>query len=554
MPRIAPAIGVVLALAAVSVPATPASSALAAPGQRVVSAWSGDSLGESTGSVTGSRSTLRGIGLDSGAPGVSYIHVSWNWIKTATGYRIQVSKKKDFSAVVTTQKKKNSDRRPAGGREATTVGHLKDATYYWVRVRKVKGSHKSPWSAPLKVATKAHWPDPITRTAGRLGPQPGTTTIHWESDGGHTDFFRIITALTPFGSSGTPKQGRHSTTFKVSGGKRNLTLTPAQTSQAGAALSTGRHLFFRVTAVRSGEADTQARPYQHLNSTTITGHDSTGTGANLRFASYNVHTASKDVSGHLWKDRAPLVAKNLANAHPALVALEEMVPNMWDNRAGGIGLDAALGNAGLGRYKLTRETAYGNAPGDARILYDPHQVTMTSTCDPTTISCAITMPDPDGTPRIAAYARFKDLATGQEFWFVSAHLNPGNNATTDDLRGRQAHTIIDAMNTLNRQNLPIIIGADLNSSQTSKGTDAPHTAFLQAGYYNTTAAATQTNLQYNSVNAYKTPEHPSNYGFGSMIDAILTHGLTGATTFKQWRTGTPYPSDHNLITTNLRLP
>jgi endonuclease/exonuclease/phosphatase family metal-dependent hydrolase len=226
---------------------------------------------------------------------------------------------------------------------------------------------------------------------------------------------------------------------------------------------------------------------------------------------------------------------------------------MWDDRAGGNGLDAALGNHNMGRYKLTRTTAYGKTPGDARILYDPKRVQMTSSCNPATVSCAIVVPDTDGTARIAAYARFKDLATGREFWFVSAHLTSGNNARTDDLRGRQAQAIIQAMNTINRNGLPIIFGADLNSSQTSKGHDAPHVAFLQAGYYNTTAAATQTNLDYNSVNAYETPQKPSNYGFGSMLDSILTLHLPGATHFKQWRTGTPYPSDHNLISADLRL-
>jgi endonuclease/exonuclease/phosphatase family metal-dependent hydrolase len=545
--RIAPAIGTALALVAVAAPTTPAHSSEA----RSVSTSQESSRPSAT-----HRTASRGDKMDVNAstPGASFVRVSWHWIRAASGYRIQVAKDADFTKVVTARKKRNSNKRPAGGRATAVVGGLRDATYYWVRVRKVVGSHKSSWSSAERVGTKAKMPDRITRAVGGPGPAPGTTKIKWTSDGGHTDFFRITTALTPFGNASTPKEGRHSTTFRVSGDQRSLTLSPEQTAAAGAALGTGHHLFFRITAVRAGEADRAVRPYQHLRSTTVAGQSSPGSNSPLRFASYNLHTASKDVPGHPWRDRASWVAENLARANPAVVALQEMLPNMWDTRAGGIGLKAALSNAGMGRYRLTRDSAYGDSPGDSRILYDPNQVQMTSSCDPDADTCAIKMPDPDGRVRLAAYARFQDLSSGQEFWFVSAHLNPGNDAKTDEVRGRQAQAVVDAMRSINTQHLPIVVGADLNSSQTSNGKDAPHSAFLQAGYYNTSAAETQINLEYNSVNAYETPEKPSNYGFGSMIDSIMTLGMPGADVFKQWLTGAPYPTDHNLITADVRLP
>ena len=91
------------------------------------------------------------------------------------------------------------------------------------------------------------------------GPQPGETRIKWETSGAHTDLYKIVTALTPFGSAGTPAVGRHSTTFKVQGGdRRSFTLTAEQTAAAGAGLGTGRHLFFRIYAIRKGEADSLA--------------------------------------------------------------------------------------------------------------------------------------------------------------------------------------------------------------------------------------------------------------------------------------------------------
>jgi endonuclease/exonuclease/phosphatase family metal-dependent hydrolase len=550
MRRIASAIGPVLALVAVTVPTTPAH-ALVQPGSQPGIQQS------STHTVTAARaSTRRGarIGLDSTSLGTSFINVSWNWIKAASGYRIQVSKKKDFSKVVTHRTKRNSARRPAGGREATRVGHLRDASYYWVRVRKVKGHHAARWSAPVRVATKAHLPDKIQNAHGVPGTRPGETTFRWKSGGGHTDFYRITTALTPFGTSRTPATGRHSTTFKVGGNRRSVTLTPAQTARAGAGVGTGRHLFFRITAVRKGNADSASRRYAHLGHTTVAGKGPTGNGAALRFASYNVHVASKDVPGHPWKDRAPLVARNLSRAAPDVVALEEMIPSMWTSSAGGRGLAAELKRVGMGQYHLTVTDGYTkSSPGDARILYDPDKVTMTGKCATDPGSCTILMPDPSGKARLAAYAQFK-VATGQRFWFVAAHLNPGNTAKTDSVRGKQAQAIVEGMSRINSEHLPVIVGGDFNSSQTSNGKDAPHTAFLQGGYFNTSSARRQIDLEYNSVNAYKSPQRRSNYGFGSMIDSILTLGMPGASDFKQWRTTGPYPSDHNLVTTDLRLP
>src|SRR5215208_4174186 len=93
---------------------------------------------------------------------------------------------------------------------------------------------------------KAALPSKITTAFGRRGPRPGSTTIRWKSEGGHTDFYRITTALTPFGTPGHPGPGRHSMTWRAPGDVTHYTLSPAKTAKAGAALGTARHLFFRI--------------------------------------------------------------------------------------------------------------------------------------------------------------------------------------------------------------------------------------------------------------------------------------------------------------------
>jgi hypothetical protein len=244
----------------------------------------------------------------------------------------------------------------------------------------------------------------------------------------------------------------------------------------------------------------------------------------------------------------------IARAHPTVVGVQELMPGMWTRQAGGIGLRAALRRIGAGRYHLTRTTSYFSTSGqDTRILYDSTRVRMTSSCPQTRPSCYISLPDPQHR-HVAAYARFQDLVSGQSFYFVSAHLSAGNDAATDALRGRQAQAMNDGIRAVNSQNLPVVFATDANSTQTSAGVDSPHTALINAGWYNTIAAAQTVNVQYNSVTRYLLPERPSAYGFGCMYDSIHTLGMPGADLFKQLLTGAPGASDHNLVFADVRLP
>jgi hypothetical protein len=409
------------------------------------------------------------------------------------------------------------------------------------------------------VSSKIAYPDPITSVTMTPGPAPGETTIKWRAGGGHTDFFKIETALTPFSpyKDSVPDKGRHYRVFKAPGRARSLTMTRAMTKEAGARLGSGRHLFFRILAVNRSRSGTRARAYGPLQHATIAGRNPAAGGTPIRVASYNVRVSAADISGHTWAQRTPLVAANIArlSPQPAVMAIEELVPGMWTNKDGGIGLAAALAKNGMGRYELTRDTTWSrNGAGDARILYDPDRLQMISNCDPNTQSCGINLPTPDSHVQVAPYAKFRDSHSGQEFWFVAAHLNSGNTAATDALRGKQAQAIVAAMSKLNTDNLPVIFGADLNSSQTSKGHDAPHGAFVSSGYFDTSAAARQVHLKYNTVNGFATRERPSNYGFGARYDAILTRGMPGAHRFEEVITGSPYPSDHNMVVADLELP
>jgi endonuclease/exonuclease/phosphatase family metal-dependent hydrolase len=490
--------------------------------------------------------------------GTTHVTVSWSWDRSATKYRIQVADQASFASTVSTRSSRSDPNRPPGGRQAAVITHLQDASYYWVRIKKIDKHGASSWSAPTKVATKASWPAPISKVATTPGPTPGETTISWSSSGAKTDLFRIDTALTPFPlhGKGTPQQGWHKQSFTVPGTARSLTLTPAQTAAAGAGLGTGRHLLFRIYAVRKGAADRQVRGYAHIAVASVAGEASTMTGSPIRVASYNLRMSQLDAgTDHSWAVRAPLIAQNLAAQQPTIASLQELLPTMWDDRAGGLGLQAALVKSGLGRYQLTRTTAYNTGlVGDTRILYDASKLQLLSQCDPTRPSCGFVFPDVGNSKSVASYAQFKDLASGERFWFVAVHLAHGNTAPVDALRAQEVKSIVGQLSAVNTEGLPVILGGDLNSYQTCPGRDAPHQALLDAGFYDTAAAADQVNLQYNTGNHYVSPEVPSPNGFGARLDEIMTLGMPGADRFEIVRTGAPYPSDHNMVIADLRLP
>lgn len=419
-------------------------------------------------------------------------------------------------------------------------------------------AHSSPQVAtPARLVPRSSRPAPITHVRARPGRHAGETRISWRTSGARTDFFRIETALTPFGKNrpGMPNQGWESHVFKVGGHRRSITLTPRQVARAGAPLGSGRHLLFRVFAVRTGKRAQQMRGYAHIRAATISGEAARMRGAHIRVASYNVRLASLDAGGpHSWSVRAPLIAANLARQRPTVAALQELMPAMWTHEAGGPGLHRALEARGLGRYRVTRTTPYSSSiVGDARILYDHTRLHQVDRCRDSRRSCGIVVPDV-GHHSVAPYAKFKDVASGIRFWFVSTHLAHGNAAHFDALRARQAQTIINGIHRINTQGLPVILGGDINSYQTCPGHNAPHQALLNAGFYDTSAAARQINLQYNSRNGFASPERPSPNGFGARLDVVMTTGMPGANRFKVVRTGAPYPSDHNLVYADLRLP
>jgi endonuclease/exonuclease/phosphatase family metal-dependent hydrolase len=430
-------------------------------------------------------------------------------------------------------------------------------------------------------ASAASRPGAVRSVVASPGAAVGQIKVSWKASGSHTDKFRIETALTPFGSS---NDGRGSQTFTVSGSKRSTTLSAKKVAQAGAAAATGNHLYIRVVAVDVTRSGVRKGKASDLVATTARALPS-AVGSPLRIASYNIRSAVYDGQGggRPWAVRAAGVASDILKVNPGIVAIQEASPARFGSLRQTESLQAAMIKADptMARYTITRTTVY-NTPGTphgsqaARILYDSSRYQLLTPCTDTTMlngaalnystSCSFDLPvqssDAAKWKRSAAYAEFLDLATGKPFLVVSAHLdyrhsgNAKTEARLNELRRLQAATIWANMTAIRKVGEPVIVAGDFNASQDDEAGNGPHDYLVSQGFYDTSGAAQQVNLEFPSLNHFDRVLTADAEGYARRVDQILVNGVAGSNLFKQVvkQTDPARSSDHNLIYADIALP
>ncbi len=420
------------------------------------------------------------------------------------------------------------------------------------------------------------------------GPRPGEVTISWVHDGKNTTRYEVETGLTSFSrtDSSLPLHGRGWKVFPAPAGARSLTLTAAQTALAGAPVGSANHLYFRLRAVNNTSAGEASRDYPYLRTVGVAPAEPATTGTPLRVGQFNVRTARATTDPQTWMERVPEVSKQILDHRLGVVALQELGPGRADGVVGSLdgrprqtdSLLTELGRQGGSRYKLIQTTPYVKAGTEAstqgmRILYDSTKYTMLSPCAEKTGTsswndvCTIALPirpsgDDDGDRRKAVYSLFADKATGERFYFVSAHLDarhstdPAVEVTFDRLRAAQISAAVDGVARLNTDNLPVILGSDINTWQNNKIGYTAHDVLVEKGFYDTAAAQRTKNLRYTTMNDFRTTMSDPGSGFGSRLDVVMAKGITGAAYWENVMdvVDDTRPSDHNMVVADLRLP
>lgn len=464
-----------------------------------------------------------------------------------------------------------------------------------------------------QATAKIPYPIPFTASA-KVGPLVDEGTITWKKlatkGTTRTTEFKIETGLSKFSpdrKGGLPVHGRHSHVFYVKpGSARSFTMTPARLAAAGAPAGSAAALFFRVWSIDQSGKSIIKRSDGRLHTLSVKGRPADASYANsIVFGSYNLRSSraggSEDfpTQYNWYKDRQDKVVANFVDAAqhglaPGIVAFQEDLagPEKTDQGPGSaLGQDVSLEDALTGQsvdginatsvlenlgidYRLNRSTLYNKNEATVqgvRIMYDANKYTLLSNCDDTMPtshiqeSCTIPVPtvSGNGAHTWASYSEFEIKGTTSRFWVVSAYLNPlqpsssSLSNTNADLRATQVRAISAAINKLNTANEPVIFAGDFNDWQNDPVSHgwAPHDALIQAGYFDTADAATVTNMQYPTVNAFK-PLTADGSGIGSRFDVIGTKNITSGATWFTNRTfqDNGWPSDHDMIEAGFTLP
>ena len=310
----------------------------------------------------------------------------------------------------------------------------------------------------------------------------------------------------------------------------------------------------------------------------------TASGTEVRFATFNVRTSRADIgTSRHWLKRALSVAREIDSHNPGIVAIQELGPGRADGSTAKIGtaprqtesLVKALDSVGADRYKLTRTTAYV-APGTShstqgtRILYDTVKYKLISKCEEKTgksnynSSCAMDLPilstDAMSKTRSAAYAEFEDRVTGKNFFVISVHLDDrhSTNLTTekqlDTLRAAQAKAVQQKVASLAGDE-PVLFGGDINSWKTKAGSHAPYDYLTTQGFVDATVAPSRIDVQYPTVNHFKTTLKANTAGRQVALDVLMVKGAKGFNTYKNVLkvVDSSRPSDHNMVVSDLVL-
>ena len=303
----------------------------------------------------------------------------------------------------------------------------------------------------------------------------------------------------------------------------------------------------------------------------------------LRVATFNVRTARARGDKRNWLARVGSVSREIMERRPSVVLLQELGPGRADGKKAKINgaarqttsLTSTLARIGGTKYRLVRHTSYvepGAAHGTqgARILYDSSRLALLSKCPETTgkkawnASCSFDLPVAKGESRqnlrSAAYAKFRDRATGKAFWVVSTHFDNRHGSKAKDakmsrLRVAQAARVAAVMAKLNTSRLPVVFGADINSWESDRSRYAPHRYLVSKGYADTVFAKARVNLGYPTVNHWRSTLKRAKRGNGVRLDVVM---VKGRAQFLRWENkmalrDNSRSSDHNMVLADLRF-
>ena len=454
--------------------------------------------------------------------------LDWNLVSGANRYEVRYSTRSDLAGAPVVEKV-----------NSRYLGDLDDATTYYIQYRALyrePGSDygeyvRSAWSPTLKATTQADYPGAFTTLEAAGGAD--SITVAWNRTADTTHY-----------------------TVKVADNMA-MTLRPRTFSNV-----TGTSL--KITGLTHGSRSSMPsfirvyahnKTYKTRTSVRLTAYPAApalGGSEPLTVASQNLLCASCTVTGapH-WNTRKLTHLKTIKTKNPDVLLLQEAmnvnIPGTANTKAM-TDFQARLKTLG---YALDRtpERA-GTKHYWNRIAYKSSKYTLVK-------RGTFALPTPTGLDRRgAAWVALKSKKTGKIAYAVSYHVDPKLPLTGSVSKTAVMQTIDRQMKTINTRNRAVIVGGDMNSSFYQLPSNAPHEAFIKAGWTDTASSAAKTDFLYPTTNGFKT-QQKSTFG---RIDYIFTKNIAGTVSYENvldidaaGRLRSTPGSDHNMVLAKLKL-
>jgi endonuclease/exonuclease/phosphatase family metal-dependent hydrolase len=375
---------------------------------------------------------------------------------------------------------------------------------------------------PLKVK--------LTNTAN------GKIKVHWKGKGPRKNFkpWKIVTSIS-----------RDMTidrkVYHAKGKKRSKVVKHA----VGVTPASGDYTFVKIYAKRKHGLKGGSSPTHWIQAPVTavpTGND------RLVVGTFNVRNANLDPSGsYTWDNRKGNVFRNITSSGAGIVNLQEASGqngnDLFQMReiAQGTGYD--LVNSGYYRNggAITGEQG-------TRILYDAARYQVVAS------GAQLLSTDGGVSAPWAAWAEFRENATGRLFYDISIHLTTGKARAAEKLRSQQTGEVIGLAKHLTAAhgNHEVFVAGDSNSTTNNKPRPMVHPQFVKAGFYDAFATRSITGQAYPTTNNFEFPVKPGPF----RRDLILTYnGPRGSFWYhNQWyNSASQAASDHFMQSAELPL-
>ena len=171
----------------------------------------------------------------------------------------------------------------------------------------------------------------------------------------------------------------------------------------------------------------------------------------ISILSYNIRYANPNDGENIWENRKGAMIESLLKIHPSAIGMQEVVHSQLMDLLNGM---EEYSYVGVGREDGQKKGEY------SPIFYQKKQLELlesdtfwlSDTPDQITVGWDAAL------ERICTYARFKDKRSKEEFWLFNTHFDHvGEKARANSVR-----LIMSKIETINQQQLPVILTGDFN--------------------------------------------------------------------------------------------